>query len=405
MLFQARCISHRMIGFRLTVVIFGRIARCDGAVHVDEASCHLGKSFPQACGNFDADMVQAMAFSSLQKSLAVQWRGGEPTAGMSKHLAESDTASYGRNGHQRRHERHVRTDPANATDAKIPNLIFMAGPWLPDDVIKQSLPFVPHGTEFRYSGYGQVDSSALRISNTLESSGVSGAYAAMSQLRPWSFRMDLWRYMILWENGGYYLDSKFSLRQNLSSWVHASNSGEFVACKNVKNKDHVDELLLFETGGAPSYQACVIAARPKEPMLLKVIGKIIENVQYRWYGPPSLPYPWLYVTGPGLLERVLDDSSFQPRTQCAWLRGQSTEGDELVDARIVSEPSGATVLISSKSVHEQMRACSACNSYQDLYDANAVYCDEPVPPGLGDDPCARDFKTYRDRADWLSIWK
>ncbi|CAK0813677.1 unnamed protein product [Prorocentrum cordatum] len=381
--------------------------RQGGAVAPDaEASCRAGGLSPGGGGEDGAATAERMAVSALQSSLAVQPRGGPAGAPDQGSAAEGGRAGGGGG----------RSQPASgpaASDPSIPGVIFMAGPWLPGGVVAESLPFVPAGTEVRFYGYGQVDRSAARISAELEALGVPGVHGAMRQLRPWSFRMDLWRYLILWENGGYYLDAKIVLRQNLSSWVGASNGGSFVACKAKFNQ--VDESIdrvrendgSIQAGAPPSYQSCALAARPRDPLLLNAIRRIVSNVQSRWYGPPpSYGPPWLFITGPGLLESVIEEGRVQPHAHCQFIEEQSIDGGEPVDGRIIQTDQNTTLMVLSSKVHEEMRTCSTCNSYEDLYDIRAVYCDEYVPPGHGDDPCVADyFENMSHDEEWLSFTK
>jgi hypothetical protein len=358
--------------------------RCGGAVDLGgDASCHVGGLLPEDGGEDGAAMVERMAISSLQSSLAVQWRGG-PAGGLAK-----------------------RTPRASDPDPHIPDVIYMAGPWLPEYVVTESLPFVPDGTEFRYYNYDQVDKSAARISAKLESLGVFGVYAAMSQLRPWAFRIDLWRFLVLWETGGYYLDAKLILRQNLSMWVGSNNGGKFVACSISLLPTKLMTLQIESERSPPTIQNCALAASPRDPLLLSMIRKLVGNVESRWYGPPpSEGPPWIYITGPGLLQLVIEEAGFKLRTHCEFVEEESVDRGERVDGRIQLEGSGPTLMVESHKVHQDMRNCSTCNSYQDLWSAHALYCDEYVPPGYGDDPCAADYfnsTSYHD--PWLSMIK
>merc|ERR1719162_1048754 len=97
--------------------------------------------------------------------------------------------------------------------------VFLTAPFYPKDVVERNRQFVPHGTEFRYFDNAQLDHSARAISYVLGLAGVPGVCEAMQALRPYAFRADLWRYMILWENGGVYLDAKIIFRESILNWV------------------------------------------------------------------------------------------------------------------------------------------------------------------------------------------
>mmetsp|Transcript_17191 Transcript_17191/g.39079 ORF Transcript_17191/g.39079 Transcript_17191/m.39079 type:complete len:311 (+) Transcript_17191:76-1008(+) len=259
--------------------------------------------------------------------------------------------------------------------ANIPNTIFLAGPWKPDDTIINNRKFVPHGTQFRYYDYEKVDKSAKDISDNLESLGVHGAYAALQQLRPWSFRIDLWRFMILWQHGGVYLDSKVMLWRNISDWVDLS-SDDFVACYDPSSPP-----------GKKDYGTPVLAARQESPIMLAAIRQVVANIETRYYGPrkgrypPSHPNPQLCITGPCALTQAIEEGGFDPTLKCKLILHTSRHDDEAVTL------SDNTIFVRAMpAVHEGMEKCTTCNNYRTLFDLHSVYCDEEVAPGEYD-PC------------------
>mmetsp|Transcript_47667 Transcript_47667/g.102041 ORF Transcript_47667/g.102041 Transcript_47667/m.102041 type:complete len:318 (-) Transcript_47667:103-1056(-) len=264
--------------------------------------------------------------------------------------------------------------------ANIPNTIFLAGPWKPDDTIINNRKFVPHGTQFRYYDYEKVDKSAKDISDNLESLGVHGAYAALQQLRPWSFRIDLWRFMILWQHGGVYLDSKVMLWRNISDWVDLS-SDDFVACYDPSSPP-----------GKKDYGTPVLAARQESPIMLAAIRQVVANIETRYYGPrkgrypPSHPNPQLCITGPCALTQAIEEGGFHPHVTCQ----QEDWDDSRADFRFVSlGPEPVTLMVFDKTMHNAMRTCRNCNSYEYVFLFHAVYCDEPTILPDEADPCLK----------------
>ena len=73
-----------------------------------------------------------------------------------------------------------------------------------------------------------MEESVKRVSLKLEKIGIKGVYKAFKDLRPRAFRSDLWRWLILWENGGVYLDAKmfFSKDVNWIDW----DQDQFLVC-------------------------------------------------------------------------------------------------------------------------------------------------------------------------------
>jgi mannosyltransferase OCH1-like enzyme len=68
----------------------------------------------------------------------------------------------------------------------------------------------------------------MEISIELEEIGIFGAYRSFKLLRPRAFRSDLWRWMILWKNGGIYMDAKMAFNTTVD-WIDFEND-EFVMC-------------------------------------------------------------------------------------------------------------------------------------------------------------------------------
>ena len=107
---------------------------------------------------------------------------------------------------------------------------------------------------------------------------------AYDTLKPGAFKADLWRLCILYINGGIYADIKFNCINNF----------KFIA---LTEKEH---LVLDRPGhwknGEIGIINGLIVAKPKNPLLLRCINKICENVKNKDYGVNCL-----YPSGPGLL--------------------------------------------------------------------------------------------------------
>jgi mannosyltransferase OCH1-like enzyme len=101
---------------------------------------------------------------------------------------------------------------------------------------------------------------------------------AYNSLVPSSYKSDLWRYCILYINGGVYRDIKFKCLNGFKL-ISLTEKEYFV-------RDRPEDCVL--TG--------LIVALPKNEILLKCIKQIVVNVKNRYYGNSSLD-----PTGPGLL--------------------------------------------------------------------------------------------------------
>ena len=260
---------------------------------------------------------------------------------------------------------------ANASPEVIPNLIFFTGPWKPEAVVDGSRKVVPPGTEFRFYDDAQMAQSVNDISQELMMHGVFGAANAFQELRPAAFKADLWRYMILWQQGGIYLDAKIMLTAPLASWVN-QQSDEMAICW--------DDPGAYAGGHGAFYWNAMLAARKHNPKLLSIIKKVISNVQRHYYGEFEAisGHKDLSITGPILMTRVLNSTdtnikvgSVPPRASCTFLgnaRGKVVGRDGL---KIAEE---------NKGVHKAMRHCEHCEPYGVLFTKRQVYCSEPGPP-------------------------
>ena len=101
--------------------------------------------------------------------------------------------------------------------------------------------------------------------------------AAYNMLVPSAYKSDLWRYCILYINGGIYFDIKF----------YCVNEFKLIA---LTEKEY---FVRDREGGTLNG---LIAVKPKNEILKKCIRQIVENVKNKYYGTTCLD-----PTGPGLL--------------------------------------------------------------------------------------------------------
>lgn len=111
---------------------------------------------------------------------------------------------------------------------------------------------------------------------------------AYNSLIPCSYKSDLWRFCVLYINGGIYLDIKYK----------CANGFKFVALTE-------NEYFVRDIPEHCVYTALIITM-PKNDILLKCIKKIVLNVKNKYYGPTSL-----YPTGPGLLGLFFKNNEIQ----------------------------------------------------------------------------------------------
>jgi len=89
---------------------------------------------------------------------------------------------------------------------------------------------------------------------------------------PNAIKVDLWRYCVLYINGGIYLDIKYFCINNFK-FKYLTDNEYF--CKDISSS------------GSGIYNALIIC-KPKNEIMLKCINKVVENVKNNFYGKSSL---------------------------------------------------------------------------------------------------------------------
>jgi mannosyltransferase OCH1-like enzyme len=106
---------------------------------------------------------------------------------------------------------------------------------------------------------------------------------AYDSLVPGAYKADLWRYCILYKEGGIYIDIKYK----------PLNQFKFI---NLTESEH----WVLDADGHGIYNALIVS-KPNNHILLQAINQIVENVKNRYYGSNCLE-----PTGPHLLARYFN---------------------------------------------------------------------------------------------------
>lgn len=147
---------------------------------------------------------------------------------------------------------------------------------------------------------------------------------AFDTLIPGAYKADLWRYCILYKNGGIYLDIKFKCENNfklieLTDKEHVvlerpyssenMNINEYIAMitdvNYYKNIYKMIDTNFWKNKKIGLYNA-LITSKPNNPILLECINSIVENVKQKDYG-----YNPLYITGPGLFGEIFFKGNYR----------------------------------------------------------------------------------------------
>jgi hypothetical protein len=107
---------------------------------------------------------------------------------------------------------------------------------------------------------------------------------AYNTLVPGAYKADLWRYCVMYIQGGVYIDIKYQCVDGF----------KFV---DIMDREHfvLERPYYWKPGTYGIYNALIVA-KPGNPLLFECIQNIVRNTQINYYG-----YNPLYPTGPGLL--------------------------------------------------------------------------------------------------------
>ncbi len=111
---------------------------------------------------------------------------------------------------------------------------------------------------------------------------------AFDKLKPSAYKSDLWRYCVLYINGGIYLDIKYHCVGNFKL-INLTDKEYFVRDRVVCNNHGI-------------YNAFLVC-KPKNEIMLKCIHQIIQNVRNKYYGKTSI-----HPTGPMMMQDFFTQS-------------------------------------------------------------------------------------------------
>lgn len=148
---------------------------------------------------------------------------------------------------------------------------------LPDSVKNSTENIKNNNPEFKYNLYNEE-----LCRNYIKDNYSEEILETYDNLVPYALKADLWRYCILYKRGGVYLDSKYSCIYNFK-FIYLVTEEYF--CKDI------------DESGSGIYNALIIV-KPNNPIILKCINKVVENVKNKFYGNFSLE-----PTGPLMMKK------------------------------------------------------------------------------------------------------
>ena len=200
---------------------------------------------------------------------------------------------------------------------------------------------------------------------------------AYDALIPGAYKADLWRYCVLYINGGVYADIKISLCDSLNRLLNADTQ---FASVNERQGAHHLKGAVWNT---------FIAAMPKHPFLKKAIDMIVENVKTVDYGKNAL-----FPTGPFLLGSAIN-SQLGRKNHAAFKSGEQEIGEYPFTLWFTPKNVKGKYSLANKYVYnnkKMQRVCFLPNYYG--YREEKNYCSEKLNHSYDYAYCWRNYKIY-----------
>lgn len=156
---------------------------------------------------------------------------------------------------------------------------------LPNNMLDSVLSVKNQNPEFEYHLYDDYDCLEF-IKNHFPPSVVN----AYKTLIPGAYKADLWRYCVLYIYGGVYIDIKFKCAPGFK-FIELTDKEHF--CRDFKKRKR-------------SIYNGVMISKPKNPLLMKAIKRVVHNVNIHYFGKGSL-----FPTGPILLGKVFKNKNMK----------------------------------------------------------------------------------------------
>jgi len=185
--------------------------------------------------------------------------------------------------------------PSTINYDKIPRVVYQT--WhtyeLPPKMKETNEELKKNNPEFEYKLFD--DNKCREFIKSYFDVSVLNAY---DSLVPGAFKADLWRYCILFINGGIYLDIKYNTNNHEQQYQTEGNKINFRLI-DLFNIEKYPIPMVIETSPLYVYTGLLVTP-PKNPLYLACIHRIVENVKNKYYGnSPMSP------TGPELFGQLI----------------------------------------------------------------------------------------------------
>ena len=212
----------------------------------------------------------------------------------------------------------------------IPKIIYKTGiddyKNIHEDVYNVFQETIKLNPEFKIKYYSDKDSRDF-IKNNFESE----ILLTYDKLIPGAYKADLFRYCILYKNGGIYSDLTQRFTMSFNKLIHLEKDNLYL----VKDIEHYK---INGDGSSKGIQISFMASRPGNEIFLKAIKQIVKNVNDKFYGDNPL-----HPTGPTLFYNILQDYKGDYKVEL-----KETGKNKIVNSN------GETVIISKINNHQSV---------------------------------------------------
>ena len=212
----------------------------------------------------------------------------------------------------------------------IPKIIYKTGiddyKNIHEDVYNVFQETIKLNPEFKIKYYSDKDSRDF-IKNNFESE----ILLTYDKLIPGAYKADLFRYCILYKNGGIYSDLTQRFTMPFNKLIHLEKDNLYL----VKDIEHYK---INGDGSSKGIQISFMASRPGNEIFLKAVKQIVKNVNDKFYGDNPL-----HPTGPTLFYNILQDYKGDYKVEL-----KETGKNKIVNSN------GETVIISKINNHQSV---------------------------------------------------
>ena len=176
----------------------------------------------------------------------------------------------------------------------IPKIIYKTGiddyKNIHEDVYNVFQETIKLNPEFKIKYYSDKDSRDF-IKNNFESE----ILLTYDKLIPGAYKADLFRYCILYKNGGIYSDLTQRFTMPFNKLIHLEKDNLYLV-------KYIEHYKINGDGSSKGIQISFMASRPGNEIFLKAVKQIVKNVNDKFYGDNPL-----HPTGPTLFYNILQD--------------------------------------------------------------------------------------------------